>query len=46
MELVISNAERRALMGESLVLPRVGSIYARCRALRASLSLSEGEMKA
>src|SRR5580704_6828642 len=47
MELVISNAERRALIaGESLVLPRVGDIYAALPGITGKLELEyEGEMK-
>ncbi len=40
MELVISNAERRALIaGESLVLPRVGDIYAALPGITGKLEL-------
>jgi magnesium chelatase subunit I len=47
MELVISNAERRGLIaGESLVLPRVGDIYAALPGITGKLELEyEGEMK-
>jgi magnesium chelatase subunit I len=47
MELVISNAERRALIAsESLVLPRVGDIYAALPGITGKLELEyEGEMK-
>ncbi len=47
MELVISNAERRALIaGENLVLPRVGDIYAALPGITGKLELEyEGEMK-
>ena len=47
MELVISNAERRALTAnESLVLPRVSDIYAAMPGITGKLELEyEGEMK-
>ncbi len=47
MELVISNAERRALLaGENLVLPRVSDIYAALPGITGKLELEyEGEMK-
>jgi len=47
MELVVSNAERRALVsGESVVLPRVSDIYAALPAMTGKLELEyEGEMK-
>jgi magnesium chelatase subunit I len=47
MELVISNAERRALTaGESLVLPRVSDIYAAMPGITGKLELEyEGEMR-
>ena len=47
MELVVSNAERRALMhGETLVVPRVGDIYAALPGITGKLELEyEGEME-
>ena len=47
MELVISNAERRALIhGESIVLPRVSDLYAALPGITGKLELEyEGEMK-
>jgi magnesium chelatase subunit I len=47
MENVISNAERRAIRhGESVVVPRVGDIYAALPAITGKLELEyEGEMK-
>ena len=47
MELVVSNAERRALQhGESLVLPRVGDLYAALPGITGKLELEyEGEMR-
>jgi magnesium chelatase subunit I len=47
MELVVSNAERRALLhGESLVLPRVGDLYAALPGITGKLELEyEGELK-
>jgi len=47
MELVVSNAERRALaLGESLVLPRVGDLYAALPGITGKLELEyEGEMR-
>jgi len=47
MELVVSNAERRALIhGESLVVPRVGDIYAALPGITGKIELEyEGEMK-
>jgi magnesium chelatase subunit I len=47
MELVVSNAERRALVhGESLVLPRIGDLYAALPGITGKLELEyEGEMK-
>src|ERR1035438_10188140 len=47
MELVISNAERRALVhGETVVLPRVGDIYTALPGITGKLELEyEGEMK-
>jgi len=47
MELVISNAERRALTaGESIVLPRVSDIYAAMPGITGKLELEyEGEMR-
>ena len=46
-ELVVSNAERRALLhGESLVLPRVGDLYAALPGITGKLELEyEGELK-
>ncbi|HUB52824.1 MAG TPA: hypothetical protein VL986_11775 [Terracidiphilus sp.] len=47
MELVISNAERRALLtGESHVIPRIGDIYTALPGITGKLELEyEGEMK-
>ena len=47
MELVVSNAERRALLhGESLVVPRIGDIYAALPGITGKIELEyEGEMK-
>ena len=47
MELVVSNAERRALLhGESLVVPRVGDIFASLPGITGKIELEyEGEMK-
>jgi len=47
LELVVSNAERRALMnGEMLVLPRVSDIYAALPGITGKLELEyEGEMR-
>jgi magnesium chelatase subunit I len=47
MELVVSNAERRALLhGESLVVPRVGDIFAALPGITGKIELEyEGEMK-
>jgi magnesium chelatase subunit I len=47
MELVVSNAERRALFhGESLVVPRVSDIYAALPGITGKLELEyEGEMR-
>ena len=47
IELVVSNAERRALVnGESLVLPRVSDIYAAMPGITGKLELEyEGEMR-
>ena len=47
MELVVSNAERRALVhGEKEVLPRVGDIYSALPGITGKLELEyEGEMK-
>jgi magnesium chelatase subunit I len=47
MELVLSNAERRALIhGESLVFPRVGDIYAALPGITGKIELEyEGEMR-
>jgi magnesium chelatase subunit I len=47
MELVLSNAERRALMhGESLVVPRVGDLFAALPGISGKIELEyEGEMK-
>jgi magnesium chelatase subunit I len=47
MELVVSNAERRALLhGESTVVPRVGDIYAALPGITGKIELEyEGEMK-
>ncbi len=47
MELVVSNAERRALLhGEPLVVPRVGDIYAALPGITGKIELEyEGEMR-
>ena len=47
MELVVSNAERRALLhGEKLVLPRVGDLYAAMPGITGKIELEyEGEMR-
>ncbi len=47
MELVISNAERRALIhGEAMVVPRVGDIYAALPGITGKIELEyEGEMR-
>jgi magnesium chelatase subunit I len=47
MELVVSNAERRALLhGEQLVLPRVGDLYAALPGITGKLELEyEGELR-
>jgi magnesium chelatase subunit I len=47
MELVVSNAERRALLhGEDLVVPRVGDIYAALPGITGKIELEyEGEMR-
>ncbi|HEY4358010.1 MAG TPA: sigma 54-interacting transcriptional regulator [Acidobacteriaceae bacterium] len=47
MELVVSNAERRALLhGESLVVPRVGDIFAALPGISGKVELEyEGEMR-
>ena len=47
MELVVSNAERRALLhGESIVVPRVGDIFAALPGITGKIELEyEGEMK-
>jgi len=47
MELVVSNAERRALShGEALVLPRVGDLYAALPGITGKLELEyEGELR-
>jgi magnesium chelatase subunit I len=47
MELVISNAERRALIhGETLAVPRVGDIYAALPGISGKIELEyEGEMR-
>ncbi len=47
MELVISNAERRALLhGESLVLPRIGDLYTAMPGITGKIELEyEGEMR-
>ena len=47
MELVVSNAERRALIhGESLVVPRVGDIFSALPGITGKIELEyEGEMK-
>ncbi len=47
MELVVSNAERRALLhGESLVVPRVGDIFAALPGITGKIELEyEGEMR-
>jgi magnesium chelatase subunit I len=47
MELVLSNAERRALLhGESIVVPRVGDIFAALPGITGKIELEyEGEMR-
>jgi magnesium chelatase subunit I len=47
MELVISNAERRALLhGETLVLPRIGDLYTALPGITGKIELEyEGEMR-
>ncbi len=47
MELVVSNAERRALLhGESTVVPRIGDIYAALPGISGKIELEyEGEMR-
>src|SRR6201996_8047494 len=47
MELVVSNAERRALLhGESLVVPRVGDVFSALPGIAGKIELEyEGEMK-
>ncbi|HUH61568.1 MAG TPA: hypothetical protein VLZ50_01170 [Terracidiphilus sp.] len=47
MELIVSNAERRALVhGEKLVIPRVGDIYAALPGITGKIELEyEGEMR-
>ena len=47
MELVVSNAERRALMhGEGTVVPRIGDIYAALPGITGKIELEyEGEMR-
>ncbi|HEY0162486.1 MAG TPA: sigma 54-interacting transcriptional regulator, partial [Edaphobacter sp.] len=47
MELVVSNAERRALIhGEQLVVPRIGDIYAALPGISGKIELEyEGEMR-
>jgi magnesium chelatase subunit I len=47
MELIVSNAERRALVhGEKLALPRIGDIYAALPGITGKLELEyEGEMR-
>ena len=47
MELVVSNAERRALLhGEAMVVPRVGDIFAALPGITGKIELEyEGEMK-
>ena len=47
MELVVSNAERRALIhGESTVVPRIGDIYAALPGITGKIELEyEGEMR-
>jgi magnesium chelatase subunit I len=47
MELVVSNAERRALIhGESVVVPRIGDIYAALPGITGKIELEyEGEMR-
>ena len=47
LELVVSNAERRALIhGESVVVPRVGDIYAALPGITGKIELEyEGEMR-
>lgn len=47
MELVVSNAERRALLhGEDLVVPRIGDVYAALPGITGKIELEyEGEMR-
>ena len=47
MELVVSNAERRALLhGESTVVPRIGDVYAALPGITGKIELEyEGEMR-
>ena len=47
MELVVSNAERRALLqGESLVVPRIGDLYTALPGITGKIELEyEGEMR-
>jgi magnesium chelatase subunit I len=47
LELVVSNAERRALLtGDALVLPRIGDLYAAMPGITGKLELEyEGEMR-
>ena len=47
VELVVSNAERRALLhGETLVLPRIGDLYAALPGITGKIELEyEGEMR-
>ena len=47
LELVVSNAERRALLhGETLVVPRIGDLYAALPGITGKLELEyEGEMR-
>jgi magnesium chelatase subunit I len=47
MELIVSNAERRALVhGETMALPRIGDIYAALPGITGKLELEyEGEMR-
>ncbi len=47
MELVVSNAERRALIhGESVIVPRIGDIYAALPGISGKIELEyEGEMR-
>lgn len=47
LELVVSNAERRALLhGEGLVLPRIGDLYAALPGITGKIELEyEGEMR-